>query len=76
MAYRASGTSERDQIYPSEVAAQRPALATKVDCSGDYYESDPAHSIRGVKQEPMPSIEEHEEDESAVARFNRQLRGE
>jgi hypothetical protein len=84
--YRPSGTPERDKIYPSEIAAQRPALATKVDC-GSYSDIDPMASVRGdhgancyctectPPSSPMfQPEEEHEPMESACERMNRQLR--
>jgi hypothetical protein len=75
--YRSDQLSQRDQIYPNEIAEQRPALATRVDCPGTYHERDPAHSERGVE---LPETEffldpNMEETESAVERFNRRLRG-
>lgn len=78
--YRPDEVSQRDQIYANEIAAQRPAFATKVDCGGDYDERNPAHSVRGVPvpepPEYMTAMDPNQEDtESAVDRFNRQLRG-
>lgn len=86
--YRPGSSTERDGIYPSEIAAQRPALATKVDCS-DYMSSSSMSSIRGdhgagcycadCSPAAAPSVfdpqEEHDPTESAVERFNRELRG-
>ena len=86
--YRPGSSTERDGIYPSEIAAQRPALATRVDCS-DYVSGNAMSSVRGdhgpgcycndCSPAPAPSVfdpsEGHEESESAVERFNRELRG-
>lgn len=77
--YQPDQTSARDQIYPNEIAEQRPAFATKVFCPGTYEERDPALSVRGVEPpEPIfpSSMESNQEDsESACDRFNRELRG-
>jgi hypothetical protein len=87
--YRPGSPTERDGIYPSEIATQRPALATKVDCS-DYMSGSAMSSVRGDHgadcycndchpPAAAPSVfnpqEEHEPTESACERFNRQLRG-
>lgn len=45
--YRPTDVSARDKVYPSEIAAQRPAFATKVNCPGTYEERDPCLTIRG-----------------------------
>lgn len=79
--YRPDSVSSRDQIYPNEVAEQRPAFATRVDCPGDYDERDPAHTVRGVPVPPPPMFvtemdPNQEESEAACDRFNRELRGE
>jgi hypothetical protein len=52
----------RDKTYPSEIAAERPALATRIHCVEDFEERDPRNSIRG------------NEEDDRCAEFNRQLR--
>lgn len=66
MAYRAGSPSNRDQIYPSEIAQQRPKFATRVECSDDFEEMDSQNSISGP---------ESGEGEDRVTLMNRQLRG-
>lgn len=53
---------KRDKTYPSQIAAERPALATRIHCVEPYEEMSPETSIRGT------------EGEDRVALFNRQLR--
>ncbi len=77
--YTPESIPQRDQIYVNEVAEQRPALATRVDCGGTYDERNPAHSVRGVQVPEPPTFMESrdstsEDTESAVDRFNRELR--
>jgi hypothetical protein len=56
----------RDKLYPSEIAQQRPALATRIHCHDHYEDSDPALTIRG----------DHEPGgQRPHDRFNEQLRG-
>lgn len=52
----------RDKTYPSEVAAQRPALATRIHCVEPFEERDPNNTLMG------------NESTDRVALFNRQLR--
>ena len=54
----------RDKIYPSQIAAERPALATRIHCQAD---PEPEETLRGGEQEMHVS--------TRVDRFNRQLRG-
>lgn len=72
----------RDKIYPSEIAAQRPAFVTRIHCEIGYQEEREAErgTIRGDQGfDPYPP---HEEDgpragditESRCAEFNRALR--
>lgn len=42
-----SASIQRDKSYPSEVARQRPALATRIHCRDDYEARDPMNTIRG-----------------------------
>jgi len=77
--YKPEGIPQRDQIYVNEIAEQRPALATRVDCGGDYHERDSAHSVRGVEVPEPPTFAVEmdpnmEETEAAVDRFNQELR--
>ena len=60
MAYKPNpnGGLVRDKAYPSEIAAERPALAPRIHCA-DYPDVD--ESLRG-------------NGESLVERVNRQLR--
>lgn len=76
MAYNPRPNSgDRDKAYPSEIAADRPALATRIQCQEDYQTMSPQNSIRGREpEEPiMPPAMPEPERESMVARFNRQL---
>lgn len=63
----------RDKAYPSEIASQRPALATRIHCREDYSSMDPRNSLRGVEPpEPPPPMDWT--GENMCDRFNRQLR--
>lgn len=53
---------KRDKTYPSQIAAERPALATRIHCVEDYEEMSPERTVRGS------------EGEDRVSLFNRQLR--
>ena len=50
MGYRpgadATGSQVRDKAYPSEIAAQRPALTTRIHCT-EYNDDVPENSLRG-----------------------------
>ena len=66
----------RDRTYPSEIAAQRPALAPRILCEEDYHErreNDEA-SIRGDHGTLNEETYEREITEDRVAQFNRALR--
>lgn len=75
MAYRAAKGYgvPRDQIYPSEVAAQRPALATRVDCDEDSQMEANEVSILGDRGEIDEETGERH-FESRSAEFHRRLR--
>lgn len=49
----------RDKTYPSQIAAERPALVTRIQCEES---GEPSESIRG------------REGDDRVAEFNRRLR--
>jgi hypothetical protein len=75
----------RDRTYPSEIAAQRPLLATRIHCSLPWDEEREARegTIRGDRgyqeypeQEHPPGPHSGDITEDRVALFNRQLRGE
>lgn len=51
----------RDKTYPSEVAADRPALVTRIHCVEEADVMSPDETLRG-------------DGEDRVARLNRQLR--
>lgn len=53
----------RDKTYPSQIAAERPALTTRVRC---FEKPDADEALRGGEQ-PMHT-------ETACERFNRELR--
>lgn len=76
MAYNPRPNSgDRDKAYPSEIAADRPALATRIQCQEDYQTMSPQNSIRGREpEEPMFAAPEPPARESMCERFNRQLR--
>lgn len=59
--------NQHDQSYPSQIAAERPALVTRVYCEYDYEYADPENTVRGGTQ-PIHNTERVDE-------FNRQLRG-
>ena len=52
----------RDKLYPSEIAAERPMLATRIHCE-KHDDNSGEESIRGSLRE------------NVVERFNRELRG-
>lgn len=54
----------RDRTYPSQIAAERPMMAPRIHC---YETPEPDETLRGGEQ-PMHG-------ESAVEKFNRELRG-
>ena len=64
---------KRDQAWASEIAGERPALVTRIQCE-EGREIDPRNTLRGVPPpedmfEPEPPAFENQ-----VARFNRSLR--
>jgi len=65
MAYKPNPNSgpSRDKTYPSQIAAERPALVTRIRC---YETPDIDATLRGGEQ-PMHT-------ESACEKFNRYLR--
>ena len=67
----------RDKSYPSEVASQRPAFSTRIDCELGFDEGSPRETLRGRQEEELyPPLPETPEPglEDRVARFNRELR--
>lgn len=72
----------RDKAYPSEIAAQRPALATRIHCEIDYREEremekgsirgDQGLDLHGHFEETGPK--HGDITENRVAEFNRALR--
>jgi hypothetical protein len=76
----------RDKIYPSEIAAQRPAFVTRIHCSVPYDEEretreDTVRGDQGYREYPIrtpqaPGPHNGDITEDRVALFNRQLRGE
>ena len=56
-----------DQSYPSQIAAERPSLVTRIYCEYDYEYADPVNTVRGGTQ-PIHNTERVDE-------FNRELRG-
>jgi hypothetical protein len=80
MAYRPNPYGNiRDKTYPSEIAAQRPALATRIHCEeSPYVETDRdeamEHEAAIRSDEREPSIRGSRADDRS-AQFNRQLRG-
>jgi len=74
----------RDKTYPSEIAAQRPALATRIHCQEPWDEEREMResTIRGDRgytdyppAPPMAGPRHGDITESRCAEFNRQLRG-
>lgn len=57
---------KRDKAWPSEIAAQRPALVTRIQCNDPYEIRDSANTIRG-EREPG--------SQSSHDLFNERLRG-
>jgi hypothetical protein len=68
----------RDETYPSEIASQRPALASRFQCSerAGLFGQDAEASLRGSRHHdvPSPHYDEMEDCEDMVGRFNFQLR--
>ena len=65
MAYKPKAYGNiRDKIYPSQIAAERPALVTRIHCEEP---EEPNNTLRGGEHEMHGS--------ERVERFNRQLRG-
>ena len=60
----------RDQAWPSQIAAQRPALVTRIQCDEPAEEVDANRTIRGSSV----NYEGEVEGEGRLAIFNRQLR--
>jgi hypothetical protein len=56
--------NQRDKTYPSQIAAERPMLTTRIHCY--EYSTDGNESLAGGEHD--------EHTESAIERFNRQLR--
>jgi hypothetical protein len=54
----------RDKTYPSQIAAERPALVTRIHCEES---PEPEETLRGGEKEMHT--------DERVALFNRQLRG-
>ena len=75
----------RDGARPSEIARQRPALATRIQGEESYQDFDPrktergGHYVEGEREFPSPSLEPPKrfvmDEEDRVERMNRQLRG-
>lgn len=76
MAYRPGTTFGvvRDKAYPSEIAGQRPALATRIECEETREYESPDHSEFDSESSPQNTIRGDRTDDR-VAEFNRQLRG-
>jgi hypothetical protein len=65
----------RDYAHPSQIAAQRPALATRIHCCcDDPLDGGRASSIRGDQGEMDYESGRREFTEDRVAEFNRGLR--
>lgn len=65
----------RDRTYPSQIAQDRPALATRFQCETSYSDADAENTLRGVEHDGGYSMDDDSDAvESRVALFNRQLR--
>lgn len=79
MAYRPrhNGRS-RDKAYPSEIAAMRPMLTSRIHCEEPYEEFDGESSVRGTGRRRPPEMPPHDDGreplEDVCERFNHSLR--
>lgn len=74
MAYRpTTWGSVRDKTYPSQIAGQRPALATRFQCEETREDEMEDHSPLEGEYSPQLTIRGDKNDDR-VAEFNRQLR--
>jgi hypothetical protein len=73
----------RDRTYPSEIAAQRPLLATRIHCQPSWEEErdsreDTIRGDQGYREYPVPGPppgpRSGDITESRCAEFNRRLR--
>ena len=75
MAYRPTNFGPvRDKTYPSEIAAQRPALATRIQCEETREDDAPDHGMLEAEYSPSRTIRGDRSDDRC-AKFNEQLRG-
>ncbi len=72
----------RDKAYPSEIAAQRPALASRIQCEeSTYREEEKSEEELRMEQESRERTDEREPSirgsraDNRCAEFNRRLRG-
>lgn len=74
MAYRPESFGPvRDKTYVSEIAAQRPALATRIQCSETREDDAPDHGMLESEYSPSQTIR-GDRSQDRVAMFNDALR--